>query len=481
MKRNELIGAVALDSIKELIEQEPEGTLRYCMLGLEASLVRSIAKAVLADTKANAMVAVRISSIFDKNGELPEHARSDESITHWRHCQLPNGKRAVLFAASQEELQRNDKSVEKITKIETDTLRTRYDAWIDKADLTATHLDQAKRSHLLAALESANSTHAARTIEAFADFVLAISSGVVSKGLPLQKAIDNALPSLHLPRYAGYFDRIPEKKRGTPTEWNKVFRRLLSRIRPLLVRETDRGDPIPHDVLRRNLEALWHRLAESERSAIKNFIEADLPLDGWSDSQRAFVELDWRSVSELFEGVTKPTSVPLGEQTVKFFDDEFDDLLDDDERQLLAGSFPKEPSDDLQEFFELHREHLARDKKLSGSWERYIYRNPQTYHDFLVGLIDTIDALRRRTADDEITENKLLIRIPNAREKSFWRGKNAGVARYFAFRYRGLGELLGEDITLDLGSWKNSISRMQMTILPRSRPDQRAQDQLSSK
>ena len=451
MMRNELIGAVALDFIKALFEQEPEGTLRCCMLGLEASLVRSIAKAVLADTEANAAVAVRISSAFDANNELPEEARSDQSITHWRHCQLPDEKRTVLFAASQEELQRNDKSVEKITKIETDTLRARYDAWIDKAGLTATHLDLAKRSHLLAALESANSTHAARTIETFADFVLGISRGVISKGLPLQKAIDNALPSLRLPRYAGYFDRIPERKRTTPTEWNKDFRRLLGRIRPLLVRETDRGEPIPQELLRSNFEDLQDRLTESERSAVEDFIDADLRLDDWSDSQKAFVKLDWRSVSDLFEGVRKRTSLTLGEQTIKFFDDEFDDQLDDDERELLTGTFTKEPSDDLQEFWESHREHLARDKKLSSVWERYIYKNPQTYDDFLIGLIDTIDALRRRTADDEITERKLVVRIPNAREKSFWRGKNPRVARYFAFRYRGLGALLGEDVTLDFG------------------------------
>ena len=451
MTRNELIGAVALDFIKALVEQEPEGTLRYCMLGLESSLVRSIGEAVLADTEANAAVAVRISSVFDPYGELPEEARSDQSITHWRHCQLPEGRRAVVFAASQEELQRNDKSVEKITKIETDTLRTRYDAWVDNVGLTATHLDQARRSHLLAALESANSTHAARTIETFANFVLAISSGVISNGLPLQKAIDNALPSLRLPRYAGYFDRIPEKKRGVPTEWNKVFRRLLGRIRPLLVRESDRGDPIPQELLRSNLVQLEHRLTDSERSVIEDFIEADLQLDGWSASQKAFVELDWRSVSDLFEGVTRRPSLTLGEQTIKFFDDEFDDQLDDDERELLAGTFPKEPSEDIQEFFESHREHLARDKKLSSAWERYIYRNPETYDDFLVGLIDTIDALRRRTADDEIAENKLLVQIPNAREKSFWRGKNPRVARYFAFRYRGLSKLLGEDVTLDTG------------------------------
>jgi len=451
MNRNELIAAVALDFIKAHLEQEPEGSLRFCMLGLESSLVRSIAQAALADAETSANMSVKISPLFDPEGTLPDNARSDQSITHWRHCRLPDDTRAVLFAASQEELQRNDKSVEKITKIETDTLRTHYEAWIKKVGLTTIHLDDSKRTHLLTALQSANITHAARTIETFADFVLAISEGIITKGLPLQKAIDNALPSLRLPRYAGNFDRVTEKKRTEVAEWNKIFRQLHSRIRPLLVRETERGEPIPCEQLRTNLENITDRLTDTERTVIQDFLDADLRLDNWSNAQKALVDLDWRTISDLFEGTTKTASLPLGEQTIKFFDDEFDDQLDEDERELLSSNFPKDPSDDLQEFFESHREHLARDKKLSGAWERYIYRNPETYHDFLVGLLATLDSLRRRTRDDELTDSKLVVRIPNAREKSFWRGKNARVARYFAFRYRGLETLLGDNIELDFG------------------------------
>ncbi|WP_020158717.1 FtsK/SpoIIIE domain-containing protein [Methylobacter marinus] len=451
MTRNKLIAAVALDYIKAHLDQEPEGTLRFCMLGLESSLVRSIAQAVLADSETGKTVSVKISAIFDLEGILPSKARSDQSITHWRHCRLEDETRAVLFAASQEELQRNDKSVEKITKIETDTLRTRYDSWIERAGLTSTHLDESKREHLFTALQSANLTHAARTIETFADFVLEISKGIITKGLPLQKAIDNALPSLRLPRYSGYFDRIPEKKRAKISEWNKIFRDLHSRIRPLLVRETERGEPILIEQLRANFEDIADRLDDTACKAIQDFLEADLRLDDWSDAQKGLVDLDWRSVSELFEGITKSASVPLGEQSIKFFDDEFDDLLEDEERELLSSDFPKEPSDDLVEFFESHREHLARDKKLSSSWERYIYRNPQTYKDFLVGLLATLDSLRRRVSDEELIDRKLVVRIPNAREKSFWRGKNAKIARYFAFRYRGLETLFYGKVEFDFG------------------------------
>ncbi len=451
MTRNELIAAVALDFIKGYLNQEPEGSMRFCMLGLEASLVRSIAEAVLDDPDASSDAAVRIPNLFDPEATLPPESRSDQSITHWRHCRLPEGIRAVLFAASHEELQRNDKSVEKITKIETDTLRARYDAWVDQVGLTSVYLDGPKREHLLTALQSANNTHAARTIETFADFVLSIAEGIITKGLPLQKAIDNALPSLKLPRYSGYFDRIPEKKRNSTKEWDKIFKRLHSKVRPLLVQETEKGEPIPREQLRTNFDDISKRLDESERQAIETFLEADLRIDDWSEAQKGLVDLDWRSVSELFEGITKTSATPLGEETVKFFDDEFDDLLEEEERELLSSDFPRDPSDDLQDFFETHREHLARDKKLSGKWERYIYRNPQTYHDFLVGLLDTLDSLRRRVSDDDLTEKKLSIRIPNAREKSFWRGKNPKVARYFAFRYRGLQTILGDKVELDFG------------------------------
>lgn len=450
MTRNNLIAAVALSFIKFQLEKEQEGTLRFCMLGLESSLVLSIAQAAIAEPEVNDTLMVKISPLFDRDKQLPENAQSDQSITHWRHCRLLEGKRAVLFAASHEELQRNDKSVEKITKLETDTLRALYSTWIEKSGLTSAVLDQTKHNHLETALKTVDETHTARTIETFSDFVLTIAEGILSEGLPLQKAIDNALPSLRLPRYSGYFDRIPEHKRTAEAEWRKIFRRLHTRIRPLLVRENEKGDTIS-EKLHSNFNAIRDRLDATQCAIIQDFLDADLSLGEWTQSQINLVELDWRIISDLFEGITKTVRVPLGEQTIQFFDDEFDDLLEDDERNFLDTPFPKDPSDDLQEFFETHREHLARDKKLSSTWEKYIHRNPQTYHDFLIGLIATIHYLRERTDDEDISERKIVIRIPRGGEKSFWRGKNARIVRYFAFRYRGLERLLGDEVEFDFG------------------------------
>ena len=292
MTRTELIAAVATASLKEQLSGEPEGTQRICMLGLDAEVVRAVAQAVIADGDISNEVMVRVGTVFDPNGDLPAETRSDESITHWRHCRLPDDKRAVLFAASQDELQRNDKSVEKVTRIETDKLRLRYADWMHCAGLTDRFLYQKKREHLAAALQAANETHAARTIETFSAFVMAISDNVISKGMPLQKAVDNALPALRLPRSSGDFDRVPEDKRGRSAEWAKIFRRLHQNVRPLLVRENERGDPIDEQ-LAENLAAVGGRLDQPSIDIIQRFLEDDLSADVWRQSQEDVADLLW--------------------------------------------------------------------------------------------------------------------------------------------------------------------------------------------
>lgn len=456
MTRNELIAKVALELIWSHHRQEPEGTLRFCMVGLEASIVRSIAKAVLEDADLQSRVSVKIAPSFDRESVLPEQTRSDESITHWRHCPLPEGCRAVLFAASQKELQRNDKSIEKVAKIETDTLRSRYWSWLESAGLTDSVLDEGSRKHLVAAIASADHTHAARTIEIFSDFVLGIAE-LIKAGHKVTNSVDQALPHVMLPRNSGDFDRIPQAKRNIVAEWNKNFRRLNRRIRPLLVRETDQGEPIHSEDLHKNYVDLRPDLSDREKAVVEQFLEADLRHEHWSEIQHDLASLDWPRISPLFEGANKKTAKSLGERTLEFLDRNYDNILDDEERQLLNDTFPREPTDDLREFFESYREHLSRDKRLSSAWERYIYRNPQTFQDFLVGLLTAVDGLRSRTRDANVIERKILVTIPNGGVKEFWATKNCNVMRYFAFRYRGLQQILGESVTLNFGDLESNF------------------------
>lgn len=450
MTRDELIASVALSYIKSQLNDEPEGTLRICMVGLEQSIVRAIALATYHDADTSAMVLTVIAPAFDKIGELPKHLLNDESITHWRHCRLPEGKRAVLFVASQDDLQRNDKSVEKITKIETDALRTLYYDWIDQAGLTQAHLDKKNRTHLQAALKAANESGAVRTIEQFSEFMLKIACSMLTEGLTLPKAVDSALPALRLPSFAGQFDRIAGSKRAESSEWAKIFTRLQKSIRPLLYRENERGESID-ETLFENFKNVGDRLEQLEKSVIASFLKSDISADDWTDYQADLVDLNWRSIYEVFEGLKRTDMLPLGQRTLQFFDDEFDDLLHSDHRILLQSSFPKNPTDEFECFFQEYREHIARDKRLYNTWERYIYSNPQTFNDFFEGIVATLHRLRERIDDSRIIRKKIIVRIPRSREKSFWYSKNAKVVRYFAVRYRGIQGLFGEDVKFDFG------------------------------
>ena len=78
-------------------------------------------------------------------------------------------------------------------------------------------------------------------------------------------------PALHLPRNAGYFDRIPEKLRANQAEWTKIFRRLHTRIRPWLVQENEQGESIV-DQLRENLAEIRDRLPYDQISTIEKFL-----------------------------------------------------------------------------------------------------------------------------------------------------------------------------------------------------------------
>ncbi len=461
MTRNDLIAAVARRHITEQLQNEDQGTLRICMIGLESSIVRAIASTVNDDVYTSQDVLVKINPEFDPDRELDEKLRADESITHWRHCPLPNGKRAILFAATQEELQRNNKSVEKITKIETDSLRTLYDIWISESGLTVSHIDKVNQTYLKAALSAANETNVARTIEYFADFVLDISTATLSEGLPIQRAVDSALPILHLPRNSGQFTRIVSKRRGNSQEWAKIYTRLHRKIRPFLYRSNERGEPIQDNDLNENLASIKDQLSPHERGVIENFLKSDVSADQWTTAQSNLVKLDWLRIRGVFEGPDRSKSPrPLGDRTIEFFQDEFEDPLEEDDRHLLSQPFPKEASVPLVDFFQDHQEHIARNRKLYSSWEKYIYGKLKPFGDFFNGFLQTLYHLLERTSDVDLTEKKIVVQIPRGRAKSFWQNKNSKIMQYFAVRYRGIENLFGAEVEFKFGKLYEPLSKL---------------------
>lgn len=450
MNNCELIASVAVSYIKERLDNEKEGAIRFCMVGLKPLLVSAVAKSVLNDENLKNLVTIKIPPAFCEDVTLPDFIQSDESITYWRNWRLPKDRRAVLCAAGQSEFQENYNSIEKITKIESDSLRSEYDKWINAVGLDQNAIDQGDRATLKVALKSANITHAAETILVYADFVLSIAKSI-HKGAPLFRAVDYSLPSLRLPRNSGAFERIPRTKRSNSSEWNKIFQRLHNQVRPLLIRTNERGEPITDQLKSNFAEMDKQDISDEDKEIIKGFLEAYLNPDNWVECQEKLVRMNWPTISEIFDGAVRTRPVPLGKETRQFFEDEFSDALQDDEKDLLDSAFPKKPPDDLREFYESHKERLSQNKRLSVKWEKYVYKNPQTYTDILTSLIETAHNLRKQMGNNEGGELKLKVCIPKAEKKSFWSTKNAKVARYFAFRYRGLAKMFPSNVELDFG------------------------------
>jgi len=452
MTPNDLISDVAVAYLKGQIAAEPEGALRFCMIGLGSGLVTEVARAALADSELQEQLDVRVPRELADEGVLPKSVVTDEAAARWRNIPLSSPKkRGVLFAVSNDELQRIGKTAETLPKLETAHLRELYNEWINGTGLAGDRLQDKERTRLLAALTAVNQAHAARTIEIFASYVLA-TAHAVDAGLPVEQALDYALPALQLPRNAGRFRDIAEARKAEPAEWRKKYRFLHSRIRPLLVRENVKGESIGR-LVRDNLVRLREEYEEYETSAVDTFLDSDLSPDSWREPQQQLAELDWQRIKDLFEGTERTRQQTLGKATAEYFDDNFPDDINDDDREYLNGALspaPKEPPQEAVNFFDVHRERLARNKKLYGRWERYIYRNPDTYGDFLEGLVATLHRLRDMAG--EMSERPcLVVRIPRSRQKDFWRRKNATVMRFFAQRYHGISRLFGDRVEIDFG------------------------------
>ena len=466
MNKEELIARVATRYLKGQLDAEPHGALRFCMIGLDP-LASTIAAQVLADPELAPLVEVKIPEPIADPSKLPAEAITTQAAAHWRNTPLSPGYRAILFAASNDELQRIGKTAETLPKLETDRLRGLYEEWLEETGLGGEQLQGDERASLTAALQAVNETHVARTLEAFADYVRQAAEQIHS-GKPVPQALDAALPALQLPRNGGALGQISSQKQKSVGEWRKRFRRLYKDLRPLLVRENSKGERIDEQI-DANLKELQESLEPEEIEAVRAFREADVSPGRWTEEQQALVRCDWQRIKGIFEGARQQQST-LGEATIRLFDNEYSGELEEKDREYLEKALspaPKNPPEEAVEFYERHGERIAQERGLQRQWERFIFRNPKTYNDFLIGLLATLHRLREAATDAEMSSSpRLYVRIPGSDKLSFWTQKNRRVMRYFAQRYHGLAKALGDRVELDFG-------KMNELYLPE--PDQRTE------
>ena len=454
MTVGELIGHVAVIYLKNQLDSEPDGVVRFCMVGFGKFLTTEVAKAVARDGELSLELNVHIHKEMSIDSELPPEMITEETAAHWRNKRITSSdKRGILFAISTNELQGVGETIGTLSKLETDRLLENNEDWIQAVGLGGNQLQNKEFDRLSAALNAVKSTHLARNIEIFAEYVLKTGE-FISQGNRVEHALDRALPALQLPRWAGGFEKILREKADASTEWNKRFSHLQSRIRPMLALENSDGDPIK-DQVQQNFDELRKDLEPEEVKVVENFLlSVNLSLDQWQEEQKDLVDLDWRRVGGIFEGLEKTVKKSLGEATIEFFDHNFPEDIDADERDFLRQSLsppPKDPTDDAKEFFDTHGESLSNHRKLYSQWERYIYR-PQEYEDFIEGLVATLQRLQNfpRTKVTDVLHLRISI-SGKADKKLFWEEKNGGIMRYFASRYNGFGVAFDKFVTFNFG------------------------------
>ena len=449
MNRDSLIVSVILNFLKQSLSNEESGSLRFCMLGWRNRIIVDTASEVSNSSELGKNVLVKINSKFDQDNELNEDLVQDETLTFWRNCHLKN-RRAILFAANSSDLQSNQKSTEKITKIETENLRKKPELWLDACGLSG-ELSQKDFTLLMSVLKAVDESRAAMTIDDFADFILSVDDNIQISGDPVLAAIDHALPALKLPKNSGQFKLSFRKKTNG---WKEKFENLHKNIRPKLVLQDLNGESIQ--------SAVWKKFVtlrdkgefdQSDAQIIEDFLNEDLVLNKWSATQADFCELDWLHTRRIFERQRRRTK-NIFPRTYKLFDDNFPEKLTQEVKDLLNGDPPGDPvGTPTEEFFVEHRNEIGTDSNLIKDWESYIFKEPKTYRNFEKGLLETILQLYSNSVDKNgASKGKIFVTIHKSETKEYWESKNIWLLKYFTIRHLFLSNYLSDiGVEFDFG------------------------------
>lgn len=280
-----------------------------------------------------------------------------------------------------------------------------------------------------------------------------------SDGLPLPKAVNDALPCLHLPRYS--MPRMGPEKLATTAELQ--FKNLHDDLRPFLCLKSRKGE----EILRRELKNRLKKLRD-EGSIKPEYLNAlsDLVEDNnvaeftWLPTQQRVAEIPWSEIQKFFEAnPTRPTG-HIGQDTIEFLDAEYPGILSDDEQEILLDRRRNisRMSTTYRGIFEKHGERIRTNPKLYKKWQVFIFDRPvEETGELLVGLIRLAEKAYQRA--EENIQSVLLVRLRGSEKRSFWKkDKNWYLCTYIRDRYRGLPELMRPDIELDFGRcWEPRI------------------------
>ncbi|WP_230482664.1 FtsK/SpoIIIE domain-containing protein [Sphingomonas sp. Leaf21] len=444
MTPSDLIGAAGATSIRlrlDALTAEDE-LARYLLDRLTGEQVAAITRALLADPVAVDKLMIALPRDLVGPFGLPETVITDERTVRVRNsaCDKP----AMLLANTDDD---QGASLGDVTLIGAKQLTQDPESWVDAA-AAGLGLSDGQIAGWKAALRGLNSADD-WTLHQIGTYVAMTRERIETDAVPVALALGWALPALRLPRDSGYFMGLGDKDREQPRRWKKLFEKLVSDRKPLLVKQRPNRQIIEGEELRSQFDEVRDDIPAEVHSAIEAFVDT---APGWGPEAEALAGYEWegQSVLQLFSGI-KLKRTSFAQETINFFEFTLPDRLSPaDEEYLVAlkGRSLKETRDDDRDFFEAHRDDLGQDKALRVKWERFVFGRPIECTDFLEGLLRAIERLFGQVS--LVGGPRKLVIKSSRRTRAQFLDLNADVGLSFGLRYRGLPALIGSAVEWDV-------------------------------
>ena len=453
-----LLASVVRERIENVIHGSGGDRVVYAVVDLGRRLTSAIARDIAAISPEHGRVEVAIHPSLAEPDLVERGLASLDMATRFRNLRDPETV-ATVFSVPGRQVESVIQSLGSVQRINGAWIcdPSKADIWTDK---TIHGYSETITAQLTDVLKGIMESDILTSAEMLAEFCAGLQQNMLgSDGLPLPKAVNDALPCLHLPRNS-MPPMSPERLAKTAAT---QFKKLRDDLQPYLYLNSRKGEL-------RSLREMKNRLKllEDNGSIKTEYLEAladliedhDVTAGAWQHTQQCVAEISWSEVQKFFEGSSARPTGHIGVETIEFLDAEHPGVLEKGERETLVNMRrgTGRSSSAFSELFERHGERLRSNPKLFKKWQVLIFDRPvEETGDLLVGLIRLAEKAYQRAGEN--IDSILLVRLRGSEKRSFWRkDKNWYLCTFVRDRYRGLPELMKPDIELDFGRcWESSI------------------------
>lgn len=448
----ELLGKVSAQYLKRhLADEEQSGTARYLLDCMTAEQTAAVANSILKDTSLFALVDIKLPRHFVGSFGLPEEILTNERATYFRNATCQKSAWLLVNVGDDEQ-----QGLTELVPIGAPQLLAHPDLWVAFAAADLSLTDDHKKWWVQALRGLVDARPIA--LERYSEYVSETRDAVLAQGLPIRCALGYALPALRLPRDTNYFNALNDKISSHASRWKNLFLTAFKKRACYLVKQTPAQGLLDQETLENAFEKVRDNIPVECHSVVENFIHA---ASGWNTQALELSKCEWESIKPIFDGL-KREKFNLGKATLDFYEELDPELLSDDEHDYLERLSARKtttPDEEDENFYRDHRLELKDKPSLKARWDRFIYGAPIETEDFISGLAQCLQALFDQ--DQQSTERKLTISSDKRNPKDL-KEINRDAGLFFAFRYRGLKELLGRSASWEVGKLFNFAELDQM-------------------